>query len=58
LRSNSHRLARAIYKPVKGSAMKIYPGAPHGLAKIHKDKFNADSLARFGPDRRPLMIAR
>jgi hypothetical protein len=42
---------------VKGSAMKIYPGAPHGLS-IHKDKFNAALLARFGPDRRPLMIAR
>ena len=30
---------------VKGSTLKIYPGAPHGLADTHKDQLNADLLA-------------
>lgn len=32
-------------KLVKGSTLKIYPGAPHGLATTHADQFNADLLA-------------
>ena len=32
-------------KLVGGSTLKIYPGAPHGLASTHKDEFNADLLA-------------
>jgi len=32
-------------KTVKGSELKIYPGAPHGLTFTHRDKFNADLLA-------------
>ena len=32
-------------KLVKGSTLKVYPGASHGLATIHKDEFNADLLA-------------
>jgi len=32
-------------KIVKGSTLKIYPGAPHGLCSTHKDKVNADLLA-------------
>jgi len=32
-------------KIVKGSALKIYPGAPHGLCSTHKDQVNADLLA-------------
>ena len=32
-------------KIVKGSTLKIYPGAPHGLTATHKDKVNADLLA-------------
>jgi len=32
-------------KIVKGSALKIYPGAPHGLCSTHKDAVNADLLA-------------
>jgi non-heme chloroperoxidase len=34
-------------KIVKGSTLKIYPGAPHGLTATHKDKVNADLLAFF-----------
>jgi non-heme chloroperoxidase len=32
-------------KIVKGSTLKIYPGAPHGVAATHKDRVNADLLA-------------
>jgi non-heme chloroperoxidase len=32
-------------KIVKGAELKVYPGAPHGLATIHKDQLNADLLA-------------
>ena len=32
-------------KLVKGSTVKIYPGAPHGLCSTHKDQINADLLA-------------
>jgi non-heme chloroperoxidase len=32
-------------KIIKGSTLKIYPGAPHGLCSTHKDKVNADLLA-------------
>jgi non-heme chloroperoxidase len=32
-------------KLVKGATLKIYPGAPHGLAFTHKVQFNADLLA-------------
>jgi len=31
-------------KLVKGAILKIYAGAPHGLAETHKDKLNADLL--------------
>jgi non-heme chloroperoxidase len=34
-------------KIVKGSTLKIYPGAPHGLTATHKDQVNADLLAFF-----------
>jgi non-heme chloroperoxidase len=34
-------------KLVKSSALKIYPGAPHGLCSTHKDQVNADLLAFF-----------
>jgi non-heme chloroperoxidase len=37
--------ARASSKLVKGSTLKIYPGAPHGLCSTHKDLINADLLA-------------
>ncbi|MGH6890713.1 MAG: alpha/beta fold hydrolase [Dongiaceae bacterium] len=36
---------RASAKIVKGSTLKVYPGAPHGLADTHKDQLNADLLA-------------
>ena len=29
---------------VKGSTLKVYPGAPHGLCSTLKDKVNADLL--------------
>ena len=32
-------------KLVKRATLKVYPGAPHGLADTHKDKLNADLLA-------------
>jgi len=32
-------------KLVKKATLKIYPGAPHGLAYTHKDRLNADLLA-------------
>jgi non-heme chloroperoxidase len=30
---------------VKGAALKVYPGAPHGITDTHKDQLNADLLA-------------
>ena len=30
---------------VKGSTLKVYPGAPHGLCSTHKSQVNADLLA-------------
>ncbi len=35
---------RAAAKLVKGATLKVYPGAPHGLADTHKDQLNADLL--------------
>ena len=32
-------------KIVKGAALKIYPGAPHGLGSTHKDQVNEELLA-------------
>jgi non-heme chloroperoxidase len=32
-------------KLVRNATLKIYPGAPHGLADTHKDQLNADLLA-------------
>ena len=32
-------------KLVNDSILKIYPGAPHGLAYTHKDRLNSDLLA-------------
>lgn len=32
-------------KLIKQATLKIYPGAPHGLADTHKDQLNADLLA-------------
>ena len=34
-------------KMVKGSELKIYPGAPHGLCSTHKDQVNSDLLEFF-----------
>jgi len=36
---------RAAAKLVKHATLKVYPGAPHGLAETHKDQLNADMLA-------------
>jgi non-heme chloroperoxidase len=30
---------------IPAATLKVYPGAPHGLATTHKDEFNADLLA-------------
>jgi len=35
-------------KRVKNAVLKIYPGAPHGLAGTHKEQLNADLLAFLG----------
>ncbi len=35
----------AASKLIKNATLKIYPGAPHGLADTHKDQLNADLLA-------------
>jgi non-heme chloroperoxidase len=32
-------------KLVKGATLKVYQGAPHGLADTHKDRLHADLLA-------------
>jgi non-heme chloroperoxidase len=37
--------ARLSAKLVKGSTLKVYPGAPHGLCSTLKDQVNADLLA-------------
>jgi non-heme chloroperoxidase len=37
--------AHASAPLVKYATLKIYPGAPHGLADTHKDQLNADLLA-------------
>jgi len=42
--ANSALLAAKI---VKGSQLKIYPGAPHGLCSTNKDHINEDLLAFF-----------
>jgi len=34
-------------KMIKGSELKTYPGAPHGLCSTLKDKVNQDLLAFF-----------
>jgi non-heme chloroperoxidase len=33
------------HKLIKGSTLKVYPGAPHGMCSTHKDQVNADLLA-------------
>ena len=37
--------ARLAAKLVKGSTLKVYPGAPHGLCSTEKKQLNADLLA-------------
>jgi non-heme chloroperoxidase len=37
--------ARASAKLLKRATLKIYPGAPHGLAETHRNQLNADLLA-------------
>jgi non-heme chloroperoxidase len=37
--------ARAAARLVPHAELKVYPGAPHGLADTHKDQLNADLLA-------------
>jgi non-heme chloroperoxidase len=42
--------AKAASKLVKGSTLKVYPGAGHGLTATHREQFNEDVLlfARLG----------
>jgi len=37
--------AEKAVKIVKGAQLKVFPGAPHGLAQTESDKFNAEVLA-------------
>jgi len=37
--------ARAAARLVPHATLKVYPGAPHGLADTHKERLNADLLA-------------
>ena len=37
--------AEKTAKIVKGAQLKVFPGAPHGLAQVESDKFNAEVLA-------------
>lgn len=37
--------SRRTAKLVKNATLKVYPGAPHGLAYTHRDQLNADLLA-------------
>lgn len=37
--------SRAAAKLIKCAALKIYKGAPHGIADTHKDQLNADLLS-------------
>jgi non-heme chloroperoxidase len=37
--------AHSAAKLVKHATLKVYAGAPHGLADTHKDQLNADLLA-------------
>ncbi|AOY56969.1 alpha/beta hydrolase [Desulfococcus multivorans] len=41
--------ALASAKLVRNATLKIYAGAPHGLAYTHKDPLNADLLAFLKP---------
>jgi non-heme chloroperoxidase len=36
--------ARKAVKIVKNATLKVYPGAPHGLATTHKNELNKDLL--------------
>jgi non-heme chloroperoxidase len=37
--------ARAAAKLLPNATLKIYPGAPHGLAETHRGQVNRDLLA-------------
>jgi non-heme chloroperoxidase len=39
---------RASARIVKNAVLKVYPGAPHGLADTHKEQLNSDLLAFVG----------
>jgi non-heme chloroperoxidase len=43
--------ALAAAKLVKGTILKVYPGAPHGLTDTHKEQLNADLLAFLYPSK-------
>jgi non-heme chloroperoxidase len=36
--------ARAAAQLLRDPTLKVYPGAPHGLAETHRDQLNADLL--------------
>jgi non-heme chloroperoxidase len=36
--------ANAVKRLVPNAVLKVYPGAPNGLADTHKQQFNADLL--------------
>lgn len=44
--------AKQTVKMIKNASLKIYPGAPHGLAETHKEQLNNDLLAFIQSDDR------
>ena len=49
--------AHASSKLVKNATLKVYPGAPHGLADTHRDQLNTDLLAFIGQERQRSQVA-
>ena len=42
------KTARRTAQAIRGSELKVYPGAPHGLTITDRDRFNQDLLAFLG----------
>jgi len=42
------RTGRRTAQAIRGSELKVYPGAPHGLTLTDRDRFNQDLLAFLG----------
>ena len=49
--------ARAAVKLVRDAKLKVYEGAPHGIASTHKDQLTADLLAFLAPERKARAVS-